>query len=81
MPQHVAVSDGSYSSPSVYPTPTTAGAEAGMPEDREWRTDMATANLSKALGELKIDHTGVCMQATLPNCVSPNLIFSSPVHS
>ncbi|KAF2234490.1 hypothetical protein EV356DRAFT_446659 [Viridothelium virens] len=59
MPQQVPVSDSAYTSPSVYPTPTTAGAEAAVPEDREWRTDMATQNLSKALGELKIDHTAV----------------------
>ncbi|KAI9662439.1 MAG: hypothetical protein M1821_008606 [Bathelium mastoideum] len=59
MPQHVPATDGTYSSPSIYPTPTTATAESALSEDREWRTDMATGNLSKALGELKIDHTAV----------------------
>ena len=63
LPQHVSVSDPSYASQSVYSTPTTAVTEAAVPEDREWRTDMATSNLSKALGELKIDHTAVGMLA------------------
>ncbi|KAI9701628.1 MAG: hypothetical protein M1820_006399 [Bogoriella megaspora] len=58
MPNQVPVSDGSFNH-SVYPTPTTAGADPPIPEDREWRTDVATQNLSKALGELKIDHTAV----------------------
>ena len=62
MPQHAPSSDGTYTSQSVYATPTTITAEpASVNEDKEWRTDMATANLSKALGELKIDHTAVGM--------------------